>query len=448
LDNEALLPFLLAARLTAITPGDRPVFAEGLSSSYEAFLHTRNSLSQKSGYDKFTGHVIEDDLNEPISLGPMGRWYLGRLAEALPLDSPDSSSSHPKVAATVKKVMELWEKGEKVLVFCHYVATGRALRQSLSAAVNRAIVKAGSDKLGCGTGAAIDELEKLGKKFFGEGSSIRKASDSEVESILNQEGFESLNGLKVELIDVIRRFVRTPAFLVRFFPLKDKEYTADSMRKAFGNRDGSGLTLRQILEGFFVFLVERCSESERAQYIEAVKRVQPGSHIGADVVKTYEEEELQGALTEHLAPNVRLVNGSTKQETRQRLMLTFNTPFYPEILVASSVMAEGVDLHLNCRHVIHHDLCWNPSNLEQRTGRVDRIGAKAERCGRSIHVYMPYIAETQDEKMYRVVMDRERWFKVVMGDSFKVDARTTDKLAERIPLPAAIADKLTFRLEV
>ena len=27
---------------------------------------------------------------------------------------------------------------------------------------------------------------------------------------------------------------------------------------------------------------------------------------------------------------------------------------------------------------------------------------------------IPFIAETQDEKMYRVVMDRERWFRVVI----------------------------------
>ncbi len=37
-----------------------------------------------------------------------------------------------------------------------------------------------------------------------------------------------------------------------------------------------------------------------------------------------------------------------------------------------------------------------------------------------IHVYLPYIAATQDEKMYRVVMDRERWFSVVMGEEYKV----------------------------
>jgi superfamily II DNA/RNA helicase len=129
-------------------------------------------------------------------------------------------------------------------------------------------------------------------------------------------------------------------------------------------------------------------------------------------------------------------------------MLTFNTPFFPEILVASSVLAEGVDLHLNCRHVIHHDLCWNPSTLEQRTGRVDRIGAKAERCCRPVRSYLPYVSETQDEKMYRVVTDRERWFNVVMGESFRLDARSLEQIAERVPLPAAAAAELAFRLGV
>ena len=129
-------------------------------------------------------------------------------------------------------------------------------------------------------------------------------------------------------------------------------------------------------------------------------------------------------------------------------MLAFNTPFYPEVLVASSVMAEGVDLHLNCRYVIHHDLCWNPSTLEQRNGRVDRVGAKAENCGKPIYVYLPYISETQDEKMYRVVMDRERWFSVVMGEKFDTSVRATDKLASRVPLPETLARQLAFRLEV
>jgi hypothetical protein len=71
-----------------------------------------------------------------------------------------------------------------------------------------------------------------------------------------------------------------------------------------------------------------------------------------------------------------------------------------------------------------------------------------ERCGLPINIYLPYIAQTQDEKMYRVVMDRERWFKVVMGEKYKVDARTTEKLAERVPFPESAARGLIFNLSV
>ena len=219
------------------------------------------------------------------------------------------------------------------------------------------------------------------------------------------------------------------------------------MRIALDTPDLSGLTLRTLLRQFMQFLVERCGKQERQNYIQAVKRIQTGTHFGVDVAKEYDDDELQGAQQDYLVPNVRLVNGTTRSDTRRRIMLTFNTPFYPEILVASSVMAEGVDLHLNCRYVLHHDLCWNPSTLEQRTGRVDRIGAKAEMACQPIHIYIPFIAETQDEKMYRVVMDRERWFSVLMGEDYKVDTRTTEKLSSRIPLPAAAASELAFKLE-
>jgi hypothetical protein len=90
-----------------------------------------------------------------------------------------------------------------------------------------------------------------------------------------------------------------------------------------------------------------------------------------------------------------------------------------------------------------------------RAAAASPIGAKAGvcaslplsgRCGQPIRVYLPYLAEMQDEKRYRVVMDRERWFSVVMGEKFKVDARGTEKLASRIPLPESVAEKLAFRL--
>lgn len=437
--GDALLPFLLAARATACAPDSRPVFAEGLASSYEAFLHTRES--NDGGTDDDDDKVATGESGDVI-----GTWYLDKLEAALPLKDHHNSAAHPKISATVKRVLAAWQEGEKVLVFCHYVATGRVLRQVISGFIEDEIIRRGAGKLGCKPAEASAQLERIGKRFFDVDSSIRQACDAELVDILGC--YAGLLPHAALLQEITRRYLRTPSFLVRFFPLAADNLDKAAVRQAFASGDGSGRSLRDVLHDFFDFLENRCVAEERTRYLEAIRSTQTGTITGQEAQATFGDDERQGAATERLLPNVRLVNGAVKQETRQRLMLTFNSPFFPEVLIASSVMAEGVDLHRFCRYVIHHDLCWNPSTLEQRTGRVDRIGAKMERCGQPIRVYLPYLAETQDEKMYRVVMDRERWFNVVMGEKFKVDARTTEKLARRVPLPASVAQELAFRLEV
>jgi superfamily II DNA/RNA helicase len=141
-----------------------------------------------------------------------------------------------------------------------------------------------------------------------------------------------------------------------------------------------------------------------------------------------------------------MVFGETKPDARQRLMLAFNSPMFPEILISNAVLGEGVDLHRFCRHVIHHDLCWNPSTLEQRTGRLDRIRCKAETTHRPIVVFAPYLGGSADEKMFRVVQDRERWFQIVMGQKFEFDEAASEELANRVSLPESLAQSLVFDL--
>jgi hypothetical protein len=147
-------------------------------------------------------------------------------------------------------------------------------------------------------------------------------------------------------------------------------------------------------------------------------------------------------------PDVRLANGSTRRDARERLMLAFNSPFFPDVFIASAVMGEGVDLQLSCRHVVHHDGDWNPSIIEQRTGRVDRIACLAERLHLPVVVYEPYLAGAQDEKQYRVVKDRDRWFNVVMGSPMELDEAATDRAASRMEFPDALARRLALDLSV
>lgn len=439
ISGAVLLPFLLAGRaqalLAASTKG-RAFFAEGLSSSFEAYLETR---SDQDGLD-------EDADTARMEAPPELDWYLKHLDRALPRNDNDVRSAHPKVHATAQRAVSLWEAGEKVLVFCHYRATGRALRQHISSLLEQEIMRIARGKLARATDVQITRtLTTLGDRF-GDDSRLGRVVRDWVTKIAGQ--FPELHPRQDTVVSVVQRFIRTPSFLVRYFPLDTKD-AAGAFAAAVDSATSDSQSLRLQVEHFCRFLAERCIESERHDFLDALDKVQTGSHVGADVQQVFDPRETStsdrrnGAV---LLPNVRLANGEVRQETRMRLLRTFNTPLFPEILIASSVMAEGVDLHLNCRQVIHHDLCWNPSTLEQRSGRVDRIGCKAEREGKSIHLYMPYVAATQDEKMYRVVRDRERWFQVIMGEKYEVDEASTDRQASRMLLPTQVAQQLTMKL--
>lgn len=48
------------------------------------------------------------------------------------------------------------------------------------------------------------------------------------------------------------------------------------------------------------------------------------------------------------------------------------------VLVCTDVAAEGVDLQF-CRLLVNYDLPWNPMRIEQRIGRIDRIGQRSQR---------------------------------------------------------------------
>ena len=126
---------------------------------------------------------------------------------------------------------------------------------------------------------------------------------------------------------------------------------------------------------------------------------------------------------------VALVLGGGDQQARERIFAGFNTPLLPEVLVCTSVGAEGIDLHRHCRRIVHYDLAWNPAVLEQRTGRVDRIGSKTFREreaandseGPSLEVGVPFLAGTYDERMFEELRMRAQTFEVLTGGDVTSD---------------------------
>lgn len=443
-EGAATLPFLLAARAQALASlkgadglaTTRATYAYGLASSFEAYLDTRRN--QIDGLDRAPDEPAPRQPRPDAQL----TWYLDRIERALPRDGHDGWTDHPKVAATTGRVLDLWRDGEKVLVFCFYRETGRALRSHISRALQQEVVAKAAAVLGLDPAdhdAALAELERKADPLLRSDSQGFRQFIAYVRDLT--AGLDDRTAARVG--DTVTRFMRTPSFLVRFAGLAER-MTIDNLIAGLERKDGSGSTMAMRIRHFSSFVQEQVDE-EREALFAALTRIQTGSITAtADHFDPSERSKHR----EHLLPNVRLANGEVRRDTRERLMLTFNTPFFPEVLVASSVMAEGVDLHHECRHVIHHDLDWNPSTLEQRTGRVDRIRSRAARTGQPVVVYEPYVAGTHDEKMFRVVKDRERWFGIVMGQAAETSERATERQAARVPLPDHLAHALTLDLSV
>jgi len=437
-----LLPFFLAAR-SAVHPS-KDVLGEALCSSYEAFRFTRKS--QDAAKDD-----QEETASDLVDLSHSG-WYLNEFDSAL---ERTSGGVHPKISATVRKVVNLWEAGEKVLVFAFYRHTCRALRIHISNEIERRVA-ARAQKILREADQAFNEddveqlLEQIRNRFFDDADARgRKALDRALKKIMqghssSLDAAKSSDEQRESLVIVMRRFLRVSTTLVRCFPLADVDRLkpAEAVAKTLDHIDGSAGSWRQRFDGFIEFITRQCSQNERQSYLEAALRTETGT-IGVADEDDGNVDVHRGKLT---LANVQVATGRTKRDTRTRLMLAFNTPFFPDIFVCSSVMGEGVDLQRFCRHVIHHDLAWNPSSIEQRTGRIDRLGCKAE--GRaSILVYLPYLAGTADERQYRVMSDRERWFRFVMGQD-EVARLITPESTCVIPLPDAISLELSFKLGI
>ena len=440
---DQLLPFFLAAR-SAVNPG-KDLLGDALCSSYEAFRNTRERRTPDRD--------DRDDESDDVDL-THSTWYLEEFDAAL---TRYSGKVHPKVAATVQTVVDLWEAGEKVLVFAFYRQTCAALRVHISHEIKRRTAELARRRLAnAGSaiqGAEVDGvLERIQDRYFDVPDAPgRKALDRALESIAKRRRSDPLDTQVSEsdlerAVGVMRRFLRVSTTLVRCFPLDEYQTLAPNVavERMLDSKDASMVSWRAKFETFVDFLTDHCTATERADYLEAAAGTRTGGiRVDADLVTTDDGNSKDSVVT---LANVQVATGRTKRDTRSRLMRAFNTPFFPDIFVCSQVMGEGVDLQRYCRHVIHHDLAWNPSTIEQRTGRVDRLGCKSE--GREpISVYLPYLAGVADERQYRVMTEREQWFRVVMGQDevARLITRDSDAVAR---LPGSIADELSFNLEL
>ena len=125
---EQLLPFFLAARSSVSSGQD--LLGEALCSSYEAFRFTRQNRD-----------AAKDEQDESPRLWCISPMLLGIWASLTRHRSARAERPIPRFTRPSRRVVDLWEAGEKVLVFAFYRDSCRALRVHISQEIERRITQ-------------------------------------------------------------------------------------------------------------------------------------------------------------------------------------------------------------------------------------------------------------------------------------------------------------------
>lgn len=108
---------------------------------------------------------------------------------------------------------------------------------------------------------------------------------------------------------------------------------------------------------------------------------------------------------------------------KQAILEDFKQDDGPQILLSSEVASEGVDLQFSSL-LVNYDLPWNPAKIEQRIGRIDRIGQEAEK----ILIWNFVYQDTLDERVYERLLSRLNVFKSTLGSMEEILGEEVKKL--------------------
>lgn len=144
---------------------------------------------------------------------------------------------------------------------------------------------------------------------------------------------------------------------------------------------------------------------------------------------------------------------------RSAIARRFRMPGYPMVLVSTSVLQEGEDLHVCCDRVTHFGISGSPIGIEQKNGRVDRIGSRAQRRlleGRTveeagIRVSFPHLSESLEWYQIRdlslSINDYLRSIHEVGTSAVADDNSLAQTMANRLPIPPLLRDHLQSPFE-
>ena len=156
-------------------------------------------------------------------------------------------------------------------------------------------------------------------------------------------------------------------------------------------------------------------ESKVARLIRLLARIREPVIVFTEYRDTLARlhDALRGIRTD-----ISILHGAMTPAERSAAQHHFNES--GSLLLATDAAAEGLNLHKRCRTVVHFELPWSPARLEQRAGRVDRLGQS-----RMIHEIMLVAADTAERLVLAPLARR-----ATRAASFGSTPRLLDALSE------------------
>lgn len=324
------------------------------------------------------------------NVGVIGKHHIHEIREKL-----KKIDQHPKVNAVVDEVARrVVEDREKVVVFCHHIATMHEVADAL--------VK------------NIKPTANLQKR---NGRAFKKLWSDVWNNLLEKDPYLKDKG---ELRQAVLKWTVCPAFrrqVASWLPLNKLESEKD-LKDALRTTPVHGMTnnkvpsiLKAVLELAHPerHLLNNTENKEKEDEKETTPKIFDHIHTPWDPVTTAQSEDLDAQIA------------------------LFNTPFGPDVLVATDRLSEGIDLHKCCRLLVHYEFDPSPIRIRQREGRIRRIKGWAQRIGEPIEYAYPIFSKTRDELLVRIVKDRLERFDLLLGGASNVDIDNIDNEAGRNP---------------
>jgi len=109
-----------------------------------------------------------------------------------------------------------------------------------------------------------------------------------------------------------------------------------------------------------------------------------------------------------------LISGKVENEDRKLNVDKFQNNEENRVLISTEAGGYGLNL-FRAQYVIHYDLPWSISKMEQREGRAHRIGQK-----NNLTVFRLIVEKTVDEYVMKVLHKKQKMSEEVLGDKERI----------------------------